>query len=1003
MLGVSHGLPRMLCPDQYPYAGFKQAQANMIPFGSSSARKSEFVKDVKHAGRGNLSPGPGAYETAAVTGMRANPGPSRGRQAFSARTARFGAKAQDTPGPGSYHDEVARSSFAKPSSRAANFGHHGGGKGGAQEGLPTDSTTIKWVRVPTAPSVPAKNQLTGWTEDPLTGKLVREKPPSDQHGGAGPAPGSYNSQYSRTAIGTGPTSASFGRDTSRRSDFTKTGGVSGTSGTAAEVGAYDTSNRDAFKPLGKTNGSASRAAARRSTTAGTKRGPPPGAASAGGVAVGSASVRVVGNSGPSAGSVFQSSSPRMSGAVAAVGGDGAPGPGAYLGAADNGAAITGQRGLTAGYGGAAGARTFAVGGGASHGADAVSSFTRATRNIHDPSHQNFGSTSQRFATPADGSNGTNMPGPGMYYKPIQYAGPPQRGDGSDRPGRVQSASGHARGAVPSKGAGVPAPSALSKRKNTSDAAPGRWGSSAEIGSAASVAGGASVGSNLMEKHLGEGGAATARGSRPPSQGGGAPVGRRGFASGQRRWTEAKADEVPGPGAYPEAVRQSGSIRLRGGGVSMSADVVTAARAEVAAAGGGLASAVPALDLSGVLGDDAHEGALPIPSAVSSMLGGEPAAPFGSSTGRFYDASTRKGPARSKAFSARAAGKALSGNKGATSARGAVSPARVRYGMTGSSRNRAPVGLGATAPAGIQLGNSTARKGTAAPWAKMLQDVESIGGGSARGRRGASPIRSSRRVFAGETRTDDDGLPPPGQYFNPQPVLAPSSEQERRKASGVFNSHTPRFKAGLNAQAKRGGTQGAPAVQTAPTFSKGSVLPQAQSRSGARGALPGVTANSVTADHRLSSSRDERDALLDREATDSTPAPGTYRPENSTKWMRQTHSSHGGGLLDVGPRDRFATPWSKMQAPGPGEYSSHNDRRSMARSLPVHRPSASRKRVMSSTALRFGDQSGGKAAPVLGAASDLGPGSYDSGLQWTRRTFNITVAEQEMIAAAQSAI
>ncbi len=442
---------------------------------------------------------------------------------------------------------------------------------------------------------------------------------------------------------------------------------------------------------------------------------------------------------------------------------------------------------------------------------------------------------------------------------------------------------------------------------------------------------------------------------------------------------------------------------------MSADVVRAARDEVAAAGGGLASTVPALDLSRVQNDggDVPEGALPIPAAVSSMLGGEPAAPFGSSTGRFYDASTRKGPARSKAFASRAAGKALAGNKGITSPRGPISPSRVRYGATsrGGSRNRAPVGFGATAPAGLGIGaSSTGRKGTAAPWAKMLQDVESIGARSTSRKGGGIPRSSSpRRTFAGETRSDDDGMPPPGQYFHAKPILAPATEQELRKASGVFNSHTPRFKGGRNPQAKRGGVEGAPAVKNAPTFSKGSVLPQAQARSGARGALPGVTSNSVTADHRLSSPRQARDALLETQSVDSTPAPGTYRPENSTQWMRKTHSSHGGGLLDLGPRDRFATPWGKMSAPGPGDYSSHNDRRSMARSLPVHRPSASRKRVMSSTALRFGDQAGGKAAPVAGAASELGPGAYDSNLQWTKRTYNITVAEQEMIAAAQAAV
>ena len=51
--------------------------------------------------------------------------------------------------------------------------------------------------------------------------------------------------------------------------------------------------------------------------------------------------------------------------------------------------------------------------------------------------------------------------------------------------------------------------------------------------------------------------------------------------------------------------------------------------------------------------------------------------------------------------------------------------------------------------------------------------------------------------------------------------------------------------------------------------------------------------------------------------------------------------------------------------------------------------------MAGTAPRFGGP--------IGRGASLGPGDYDVTMPWMRRTFNITVAEQEMVAATQAAV
>lgn len=140
------------------------------PFLSTSERK---------LGTGAAAdlPGPGYYSGDAVSHRTYSGKPS---DVFRSETRRFQApQAKNiTPGPGTYlgHEE---------------FGNKDKGLGG---NFKAESDRIKWVRVPTAPSIPGREQSYGY-EEGEQGELVMQGPLDLGHSGRGddrPGPVDYN-------------------------------------------------------------------------------------------------------------------------------------------------------------------------------------------------------------------------------------------------------------------------------------------------------------------------------------------------------------------------------------------------------------------------------------------------------------------------------------------------------------------------------------------------------------------------------------------------------------------------------------------------------------------------------------------------------------------------------------------------------------------------------------------------------------------------------------------
>lgn len=126
-------------------------------------------------------PGPGHYSTDACQ-LNSNPLTGRPSDVFRSGTRRFKSPGQgvnDTPGPGTYlsHEE---------------FGSKDHGVGGMGMGK-AESDKIKWVRVPTAPSIPGREQSYGYEEGDQ-GELVMQRPVDLGHSGRGddkPGPVDY--------------------------------------------------------------------------------------------------------------------------------------------------------------------------------------------------------------------------------------------------------------------------------------------------------------------------------------------------------------------------------------------------------------------------------------------------------------------------------------------------------------------------------------------------------------------------------------------------------------------------------------------------------------------------------------------------------------------------------------------------------------------------------------------------------------------------------------------
>lgn len=167
-------------PGSYEVGGGAQVvdgKPGFAPFLSTTERKfgTETGPDL---------PGPGHYH------LDDNPHPLyRGipTDVFRSSTRRFetlGRRTEDTPGPGAYlgHGEFGR----KDQATAGN--------------LRGEADKIKWLRVPTAPSIPGKEQSYGY-EEGEEGELVMQRPVDFGHSGRGddrPGPVDYQPRVGLT-------------------------------------------------------------------------------------------------------------------------------------------------------------------------------------------------------------------------------------------------------------------------------------------------------------------------------------------------------------------------------------------------------------------------------------------------------------------------------------------------------------------------------------------------------------------------------------------------------------------------------------------------------------------------------------------------------------------------------------------------------------------------------------------------------------------------------------
>jgi hypothetical protein len=121
---------------------------------------------------------------------------------FKSKAARFNEAANEqslTPGPGQYSTKSEWNGRKKKKVREISNKSNTG-------------AAITWVRVPTAPSIPASNQSYGYEEGDY-GELIMQKPPKKGHSGKGmdlPGPGEYD-----------PSDKQKSYTTSRASDFSK--------------------------------------------------------------------------------------------------------------------------------------------------------------------------------------------------------------------------------------------------------------------------------------------------------------------------------------------------------------------------------------------------------------------------------------------------------------------------------------------------------------------------------------------------------------------------------------------------------------------------------------------------------------------------------------------------------------------------------------------------------------------------------------------------------------
>ncbi|KAJ9459765.1 hypothetical protein DIPPA_11428 [Diplonema papillatum] len=143
--------------DEAKGKGGSSVKYSIPPFSSSTDRTNDGA---------SATPGPGYYS---VKEADADAKPS---SQFTSRTTRMATKHSLTPGPGSYVSH-------EPWEAGKGQGGSALAKHPSQQQKP-----VQWVKVATAPSIPATNQSYGY-EEGAAGELIQGRPPVSGHSGRG--------------------------------------------------------------------------------------------------------------------------------------------------------------------------------------------------------------------------------------------------------------------------------------------------------------------------------------------------------------------------------------------------------------------------------------------------------------------------------------------------------------------------------------------------------------------------------------------------------------------------------------------------------------------------------------------------------------------------------------------------------------------------------------------------------------------------------------------------
>lgn len=164
-LTATHQLPEALGPGTYDVKDPSQwrVKSSHAPFSSTSERMTHEAKELN-------TPGPGSYAAEASPTKPQRPKPS---STFASRTARMLGEQELSrrallPGPGTYSADPSRSPWGAKDKQSASQQRASGSPSGK---------AINWIKVSTAPSIPAPQQSYGYEEGPK-GELIQQKPPS---------------------------------------------------------------------------------------------------------------------------------------------------------------------------------------------------------------------------------------------------------------------------------------------------------------------------------------------------------------------------------------------------------------------------------------------------------------------------------------------------------------------------------------------------------------------------------------------------------------------------------------------------------------------------------------------------------------------------------------------------------------------------------------------------------------------------------------------------------